>query len=1032
MCISILLMPYAQVETVINVPITSTATPTFPALLYLPDDYSTTGSQKYPLLIFFHGSGESCPPQSSIFNSTTAGGPPYLIEHGLWPTGGFKNYKSGIFEKFIVLSPQSNCNSWSTSGDQMNWIKTFMVQNYRVDSNRIYGTGLSSGGGGVIENVAHLDGNENVQNFPSRYPFAAVIPMSPATNNVQSAWMATMVHDSIPGWWFGDQINDVYGERAFDAVNFVNGIKAGYAYLTGNPGTNGQNKFVTGHGPWAQFYDPNYRETRTWLGVTSQSMNMYEWALLNVRNQAVITTPTANAGGNQNITQPTSSVTLSGTGTAGSGHTISSYAWSQISGPSCVITSPSTQSTTVTGMSTAGAYVFQFKVTNEISAFATSQMTVTVISNAPHANAGGDQTITLPASSVSLDGTGSTGGITSYAWTQLAGGPNTATINSPSAATTTVISMIAGTYQFQLSLNGGTSKDTVQVTVLPVQPCGPKRKIVVHPFSDSTYFHNNNDNLYLPGDTLVLSHADKWKSFVVINMNGASGCKIVIRNDSGTTLFTSPTNGHNSGNDFSGMQFGSCTNIHIDGTADPTTQYGFTFIYDSTQIYQTRPSITIDDKSKNVEVNNVYFHYVDIAIVAEVTENCDTTFNWPNWLMDSIIIHDNKVVGTWNEGFYLGNTSPDNAFYDHRPTVCGADTFYYKPAKNGYTAVYNNYVDSTGRSGIQLADAIVNPDGAVSEIYNNTIKHNGLNGDDAQGTGIDPGLYTVAKIHDNNITNTYTWGIASLGACGSNTPLQIFNNVIDSSGYLRTYDNSITDTFRYNPSTAPTFPDTLVYPYAIFITTKPISYTTDSLPGTGVKGLDSLQFLVKNNLIGLFKARTRPDSMSVGSSTAAIQIAQDSRNPTIQQQGNVVCNNSFFDETPATVFVDTRQGPIPFNSNCALPPTVGGTATPPSLTQPSNSITLNGSASGNAGATIVSHTWTQLSGPACSITNPNNFIASVTAMNLAGTYVFSLGVIDSNGTPGHANVTVVVSAPISPSCNCIPFTKGQIPAVKTN
>ena len=45
----------------------------------------------------------------------------------------------------------------------------------------------------------------------------------------------------------------------------------------------------------------------------------------------------------------------------------------------------------------------------------------------PVANAGPNQTITLPTSSVTLNGNGSTGSITAYAWTQLSG-PNIATI----------------------------------------------------------------------------------------------------------------------------------------------------------------------------------------------------------------------------------------------------------------------------------------------------------------------------------------------------------------------------------------------------------------------------------------------------------------------------------------------------------------------------------------------------------------------------------------------------------------------------
>ena len=81
------------------------------------------------------------------------------------------------------------------------------------------------------------------------------------------------------------------------------------------------------------------------------------------------------------------------------------------------------------------------------------------------ANAGSNQTITLPTSSANLNGSGSTGTISSYLWTQVSG-PNTSIINSPSAVSTTVSGLIQGTYVFKLSLNGGASTSQVSITVV--------------------------------------------------------------------------------------------------------------------------------------------------------------------------------------------------------------------------------------------------------------------------------------------------------------------------------------------------------------------------------------------------------------------------------------------------------------------------------------------------------------------------------------------------------------------------------------
>ena len=68
-------------------------------------------------------------------------------------------------------------------------------------------------------------------------------------------------------------------------------------------------------------------------------------------------------------------------------------------------------------------------------------------SSNPTANAGTNQTITLPTSTVTLNGSGSSGPITSYLWTMVSG-PNIPSITTPSAVSTTVAGLIQGTYVF--------------------------------------------------------------------------------------------------------------------------------------------------------------------------------------------------------------------------------------------------------------------------------------------------------------------------------------------------------------------------------------------------------------------------------------------------------------------------------------------------------------------------------------------------------------------------------------------------------
>jgi chitodextrinase len=74
------------------------------------------------------------------------------------------------------------------------------------------------------------------------------------------------------------------------------------------------------------------------------------------------TAPTSNAGADQTITLPTSSVTLTGSGTDVGG-SISSYSWTKVSTLAGTITSPSSASTTITGL-VQGTHTFRLTVTD--------------------------------------------------------------------------------------------------------------------------------------------------------------------------------------------------------------------------------------------------------------------------------------------------------------------------------------------------------------------------------------------------------------------------------------------------------------------------------------------------------------------------------------------------------------------------------------------------------------------------------------------------------------------------------------------
>ncbi|ANE52968.1 PKD domain-containing protein [Flavisolibacter tropicus] len=189
--------------------------------------------------------------------------------------------------------------------------------------------------------------------------------------------------------------------------------------------------------------------------------------------------PVAHAGSDITVVLPASSVSLNGSASNDPDGTIASYQWTEVSGPSqASIVSAGGVTTAVNGL-VKGAYTFRVQVSDNKGAIATDEVVVTVtdvVNRGPVANAGADQAITLPMSSVTLnasgsyDPDGSSGGtIVSYLWTKISG-PTQFALSSASAVTPLVSNLVEGTYVFQLKVaddKGATATDDVTITVQP-------------------------------------------------------------------------------------------------------------------------------------------------------------------------------------------------------------------------------------------------------------------------------------------------------------------------------------------------------------------------------------------------------------------------------------------------------------------------------------------------------------------------------------------------------------------------------------
>jgi dienelactone hydrolase len=191
--------------------------------------------------------------------------------------------------------------------------------------------------------------------------------------------------------------------------------------------------------------------------------------------------PIVTAGSDRLVSLPTNYLTIYGSASDTDG-SISTWTWSKVSGGSATLSGTTTRTLSLSGL-VAGEYVFRLTVKDDRGG--TSSDDVNVIVNIPPvANAGSNQTITLPTTSTTLPGTGTDqdGTIAKYEWTKVSGG--TVTMSGTSGTTLSVQDMVAGTYVFRLAVtdNRGSLRHddvTVIVNIPPVSNAGSDKTLTL-------------------------------------------------------------------------------------------------------------------------------------------------------------------------------------------------------------------------------------------------------------------------------------------------------------------------------------------------------------------------------------------------------------------------------------------------------------------------------------------------------------------------------------------------------------------------
>ncbi|MCP4001406.1 MAG: hypothetical protein GY727_10895, partial [Gammaproteobacteria bacterium] len=175
--------------------------------------------------------------------------------------------------------------------------------------------------------------------------------------------------------------------------------------------------------------------------------------------------PVTNAGPDQAIALPHTTVTLNGSATDDglpNPPSAMSFVWSVVSGPGTVDFSNTSALSTTASFSIAGTYTLRLtasdgELNHQDDLIVTVNPEPLPVNTAPVSNAGSDQDITLPDNSVTLNGSATDDGLPgamSFGWSVVSG-PGTVDFSDLSALSTTASFSIAGTYTLRLTVNDG-------------------------------------------------------------------------------------------------------------------------------------------------------------------------------------------------------------------------------------------------------------------------------------------------------------------------------------------------------------------------------------------------------------------------------------------------------------------------------------------------------------------------------------------------------------------------------------------------
>ena len=691
------------------------------------------------------------------------------------------------------------------------------------------------------------------------------------------------------------------------------------------------------------------------LTVTDNSGATGTDVILVTVNPAANVAPTANAGTDQAITLPVSTITLSGSGTDADG-TVVNYSWTEISGPSGFnIVNSTSPVTDVTGL-VKGVYQFQLKVTDNDGAIGTDIIQITVnaaVNIPPVANAGSNQAIILPVNTIALSGSGNDadGTIAGYAWTQISG-PSGDNISNSNSATTNVTNLVQGVYQFQLEVtdnDGAIGTDIMQVTVdaapnqAPVANAGSDQSIIL-PVSTVTLSGSGTDV-----DGSVVSYA--WTT-----ISGPSGSTIV--------------NSNSPNSDVTGLKQG---------------------------VYKFQLTVTDNDGSTGTDIIQVTVNAAaNIPPVANA--GSDQLITLPVnaiTLSGSGTDADGSVVGyTWTQiSGPLGDNivSSNSAVTTVTALVQGVFQFQLEVTDNN-GAIATDIIQVTVNAAANIAPVANGGSDQTITLPVNSVTLSG-SGSDADGTVVSYAWTQISGPAGDNIVNPNSPNTDVTGLAQGVYQFQL--QVTDNDGAIGT------DIMQLTVNAA-----TNIAPIADAGSDQSIALpvNTVTLSGSGSDADGTVAGYAWTKISG-------PSSYNIVNANSSGTDVTGLVQGTYQFQLKVTDNNGATGTDIVRIIVNAA-------ANIAPVPDAGPDQT---ITLPVNTVTLSGSGS-DADGTVTGYVWTKISGPsAYNIVNSNRANTSVTGL-VQGTYQFQLKVTDNSGATATDIIQITVNAAnnITPVANAGP------------